>query len=140
MKSLKIMTLTLLAGLVSACATQSDAPSMSKLLAKETVQNGRACFRQSDIRGFGVPDSNLVSIDGRQKYYLATVLPGCINLQTSARAFFSGDFFEVCGQTGDRIVTRDESCTINQVFEFETRDQAFETLEKVKEQSTAENE
>ncbi len=111
---------------------------MSKLLAKESVQNGRACVRQSDIRGFGVPESNVISIDGRQKYYLATVMPGCMNLQTSARAFFEGNFFEVCGQTGDRVVTRDESCTINQIFEFENRDQAFETLEKVKKQSKPE--
>lgn len=139
MKPLKILSLTLLAGLVSACASQKDVPSMSQLLAKETVQNGRACVRQSDIRGFGIPERNVVSIDGRQKYYLATVMPGCINLETSARAFFEGNFFEVCGQTGDRIVTQDESCTINQIFEFENRDQAFETLEKVKEQNTSED-
>ncbi len=134
MKPLKILSLTLLAVLVSACATQKDVPSMSKLLATETVQNGRACVRQSDIRSYGVPEDDIISIDGRSKYYLATVLPGCVNLMTSARAFFDGDFFEICGQTGDRIVTSDESCTINQVFEFENRDQAFETLNRVQEQ------
>lgn len=134
MKPLKILGLTLVAGLFSACASQHDGPTMSKLLAKESVQNGRACIRQSDIRGFGVPENNVMSIDGGQKYYLATVLPGCINLQTSARAFFDGNFFEVCGQTGDRIVTQDERCTINQIFEFENREQAFEALENVKEQ------
>lgn len=137
MKPTKILTLTLLAGLMSACASQKDEPSMSKLLAKESVQNGRACVRQSDIRGFGVPERNVVSIDGRQKYYLATMMPGCINLETSVRAFFDGNFFEICGQTGDRIITQDESCTVNQVFEFENQDQAFETLEKVRKQSTS---
>lgn len=133
MKLLKTLVPTLLFGLLSACATQNETPTLSSVLATEAVQNGRACVRQSDIRGYGVPEDRVVSIDGRNKYYLATVLPGCIDLATSARAFFGGDFFEVCGQTGDKIVTRDEQCTINQIFEFEDRDEAFETLEKAKE-------
>lgn len=116
---------------LASCATTRDVPRMGEMLRETTGQNGRACVRLSDIRGYGVLKDNVVSIDGFRNYYLATVLPGCIDLQTSARAMFSGDFGEICGQTMDSIATRGDRCSINQVFEFENREEAFATYNDV---------
>lgn len=117
-----------LAALLSACSTTGgDVPSVSSMLSEATGQNGRACVWQSRIQGYGVLKNNLISIDGMQNYYLATVLPGCLDLQTSMGALFSSNFHELCGQSMDRIVTREGSCTIGQMYEFESREQAFDT-------------
>lgn len=131
-------TAAVVAGL-TACAQmgERDMPSVDRMLSENTGQNGRACVRLSDIQSYGVLEDNLVSINGRRDYYLATVLPGCVDLQTSMRALFSGDFGEVCGQTMDRVVTQDDQCTINHIYQFDNRDEAFaayhEVLERRKE-------
>lgn len=124
--------------LASSCAAAGgDAHSIKKMLADTTGQNGRACIKKTDIRSFGVLKGDIVSIDGTRHYYLATVFPGCTDLQTSMRAYFSSDFFEVCGGKNDKMVTESNQCTINRIYEFKNRDEAFSTyhavLEKRKE-------
>jgi hypothetical protein len=75
-----------------------------------------------------VLDGNVVSIDGTTKYYLATVMPGCNDLHTSVRALFQGGFGEVCGQSVNRVVTGGGQCTINKMYEFKNREEAFATF------------
>lgn len=135
MKTLAIACLTGVVLTLSACATPGrDVPSMTEMLRESTGQDGRACVRETDLRGYGVLRDNVLSIDGRRNYYLATVLPGCTDLATSARTMFMGGFGEICGRSMHRVVTRGSACTINQVFQFDNRDDAFATYHEIMEQ------
>lgn len=117
---------------LTACATQGpEVPSVAEMLRESTGQNGRACVRDANFRGYGVLKHNVLSIDGGRNYYLATVLPGCTDMTTSARAMFSGSFGEICGQSMHQMTTRGSSCTINQMFRFDNREQAFSVYNQV---------
>lgn len=117
--------------IISSCTSNPSLPRFDTMLQESTGQNGRACVRKSDIDGYGVLKHDIVSIDGGRKYYLATLMPGCMDIQTSMAALFAGRFIEVCGGSNDRIVTREESCQIRQMFEFESREAAFEVYESL---------
>jgi hypothetical protein len=125
MKRLQILCIVAGGAMLAGCATGRDVPRVSRMLAEEIPQNGRACVRLSDIRSYGVLEDNVVSIDGTRNYYLATVLPGCNDLQASVRSLFSGGFGEICGQSMNKITTRGDSCTINKLYEFKSREEAF---------------
>lgn len=132
MKRLRLFCIGVFGVALASCATGPDVPRMSEMLSEATGQNGRACVEVDDIQGYGVLENDVVSIDAfGGEYYLATVLPGCIDLQTSVRALFESDFFEICGQSGDSIVTGGDRCTIGQIYEFESRDEAFATFNSV---------
>jgi hypothetical protein len=129
MKHLKITAAAVCAVFLISCTTTGDrdAHKLSSLLEDTTGQNGRACVKVSDIEGYGVLEDNVLSIEGEDdEHYLATVTPGCDDLPTTARLQFSGDFGEVCGQAMDEIVMGDDRCTINQLFEFDDRDDAMD--------------
>jgi hypothetical protein len=127
MKQLKILGAAACAVFLGSCATTGkDTPKLGALLADTTGQNGRACVKVSDIEGYGVLEDSVLSIEGEDEHYLATVTPGCDDLPTTARLQFSGDFGEVCGQAMDEIVMEDNRCTINQLFEFDDRDDAMD--------------
>ncbi|MGD8177009.1 DUF6491 family protein [Marinimicrobium sp. ARAG 43.8] len=121
----------LMAALVTlaGCATQ-EGPSFYSVLQETSEQNGRACIRHSDIRGYGVLDRDVISIDGRRHYYLATVLPGCNALGVSPAALFEQRFNEVCGGGQHRLYTGGDHCTIRQIFEFNSREEAFAAHEQ----------
>jgi len=121
-----------LGSLVSCSSVHVNLPSYDDLLKAETEQNGRACIRQHNIRGYGLLDNDVISIDARGKnnYYLVTTWLRCQSLQTSFSAGFKGDFSELCGGARDKILTSEESCPIKSIFEFESREQAFATFEK----------
>ncbi|WP_339617011.1 DUF6491 family protein [uncultured Gilvimarinus sp.] len=112
-----------IAAVLTGCS--STMPNISSTLLDTTGQNGRACIDTSDIRGYGVLDQDVISIDARNNYYLATVMPGCNNLETSARAMFSSRFYEVCGGGMDHVRTGGDNCTIRNIFEFANREEAF---------------
>lgn len=138
MKVLMVFGTAALAAVLASCAsTGRDMPRVGEMLSEASGQNGRACVRVRDIQGYGVLEGNVISIDSTTDYYLATVLPGCVDLQTSVRALFSGDFGEICGRTMGTIATGGDRCVINQVFEFEDREQAFETYHAVLEERKA---
>ncbi len=119
---------------VSGCATTApEAPRLNNVLGEATGQNGRACIRQHDIRGYGVLDQQILSIAGRRNHYLASVRPGCTNLDTSAGVLFSGNFYEICGQRADKLTTASNQCSISQIYEFKNRDEAFATYRAAKE-------
>lgn len=121
-----------IATLLLGCATPgSELPRFSEMLTNTTGQNGRACIRQHDIRGYGVLENDVISIDGGRRYYLATVLPGCNDLHTSIGVMFSGNFQEICGGSMDRIVTGDNWCSINRIFEFNSRSEAFDVYQLI---------
>lgn len=132
MKRLVILGIAALAAVLSGCAT-TNLPGMSEMLRDTTDQNGRACVRESDIDGYGVLENDVISIDGGQDYYLATVLPGCNNLATSIGLMFSNNFGEICGQSGDEVRTDRETCQIHQVFQFDDREEAFDAFNDVME-------
>lgn len=123
-----------LASVVSCSSVQVDLPSYDELLRVETQQNGRACIRQHDIRGFGSLDDEVVSVSSNRKdhYYLVTTLFRCSSLQTSFTAGFKGGFSEFCGGGRDKILTSEESCPIKHIFEFNSREEAFSAFDKAK--------
>lgn len=137
MKEPSVLLITISTVLLASCASTPDLPDVGKMLRDTTGQNGRACIRQGDIRGFGVLENDVVSIDGTRKYYLATVMPGCHDLQTSVRAMFSGGFGEVCGGSTNKIVTRGDRCIIRSMFEFDSREAAFATHNAILEERKA---
>lgn len=138
MKRLTTFVIAVFTAVLASCAsTGGDVPKVANMLRDTTGQNGRACIWQSDIQGYGVLKNNVVSIDGRRKYYLATILPGCIDLQTSARALFSSKFSQICGQSMDKMVTGGDQCVIGQIFEFENRKEAFATYNSILEERKA---
>ncbi len=113
------------AALVSCASTGGGTRKIGNMLSEHTGQNGRACVRLGDVRSYGVLKDGVVSIDGGRRYYLATFLPGCGDLQTSARALFDGKFGEICGMAMDKVEAGGDTCVINKMFEFENRQQAF---------------
>jgi len=126
MKRWKLCAAAPLVAALSACTTTGESvPSFYDVLAETAGQNGRACVRQNDIRGYGVLDHEVISIDARRNYYLATVLPGCNALDTSPAALFEERFSEVCGGGMHKVYVRDDHCTIRQMYEFESREAAF---------------
>lgn len=137
MNRLKVLSAAACVAVLAGCATGRDVPRIGTMLADETGQNGRACVRQGDIRSYGVLDNDVVSIDGTKNYYLATVLPGCNDLQTSVGALFRGGFGEVCGRTMNKITTGGDNCVINQMFEFKSREEAFATYNAILEKRKA---
>jgi hypothetical protein len=137
MTRLRIFGIVAGVAILAGCATGRDVPRVSKMLSEEIPQNGRACVRLSDIRSYGVLEDNVVSIDGTRNYYLATVLPGCNDLQASVRSLFSGGFGEICGQSMNKITTRGDSCTINKLYEFKSRDEAFAVYNAILEKRKA---
>lgn len=127
MKLWKLCATAPLLAALSACTTTGESvPSFYDVLAETAGQNGRACVRHSDIRGYGVLDHDVISIDGRRNYYLATVMPGCNALDTSPSALFEERFSEVCGGGMHKVYAGGDHCTIRQMFEFENREAAFE--------------
>lgn len=118
---------------LSAC-TNSDTerlPRVDKLLAEQTGQDGRACVRVNDIRGYAV-DGRLININAGRDYYVATTLYQCNDLQMAPRALFDARRFpKACGGSS-YIVTRNARCPIQQIFEFEDREQAFEAVKLAK--------
>jgi hypothetical protein len=121
------------ASFVSCSSSGVNLPSYDELLKVETQQNGRACIRQHNIRGYGILDDEVVSISasGKNRYYLATTLLQCHSLQMSFAAGFKGGFSEICGGGRDKILTNEESCPIKSIFEFNSREEAFTAFDKI---------
>lgn len=130
-KVCRISAVTLGITTLASCASvMVDLPSHNELLSEMTGQDGRTCIRQSDIRGYGVLDDDVISIDvSRNKYYLATTVLRCGSLQTGFKTGFDGTFAQFCGGGRDKVVTLDESCPIQGIFEFESREAAFDAFE-----------
>lgn len=129
-RAMAVLIAVLSTGLTACATTDGDVPPFNEVLAETIGQNGRACVRHSDIRGYGVLDHDVISIDGRRRYYLATVMPGCNALDTSPSALFEERFSEVCGGGMHKVYAGGDHCTIRQMFEFENREAAFEAHRK----------
>lgn len=121
---------------VNACtALVANLPDNDELLREHTQQDGRECIRDSDIRGFGVLDRDLISVDSRNRdeYFLMTTLFRCHSLELSPRVAFVGNYAEFCSGNGNKIHTGEEACPIKSIFKFESREQAFEAYEEITE-------
>ncbi|MCP8899643.1 DUF6491 family protein [Gilvimarinus xylanilyticus] len=131
---LPLTTTALFAAAITACSTTGGpSTNVSSLLLDATGQNGRACLDVKDIRGYGVLDGDVISINTNREYYLATVLPGCMDLQMSTHAMFKQRFGEICGGGMDSVRTGGDNCTIRNIFEFENRESAFAVHDQVME-------
>jgi len=130
-----LLTGMFLASLAGCASLQSNLPNYDELLKTQTEQNGRECIRDSQIRGYGVLDDDVVSIDARRpnEYYLMTTLYRCQSLVMSNSAAFVGGFSELCGGGRDKIFTGEDSCPIKSIFKFESREQAFDAFDQAKE-------
>jgi hypothetical protein len=129
----KVVVISLLAVLVLAgCGNVKDGASTPKIkdvLKEQTGQNGRACVRISDINGYGY-QNNVITIDGRRNYYLATTVMRCNAMNTAVAARFEGPSgYEICGGGSSKIRSGGDTCTISQIFEFESREVAFAALD-----------
>jgi len=131
MKQLKMFGGAACAVLLASCAsmTGSNKPKLGSMLSDTTGQKGRACVKVNDIKGYGVLEDDVISIEGKGEHYLATVQPGCGDIPQSAQILFSGDFGEVCGEALDEIVAGDDRCTVNQLFEFKNRESAMKAYQ-----------
>jgi hypothetical protein len=128
--------------MLSACAASTTPPSteLDTALRGITGQNGRACVRVSDISGYGAPDDSTVSVSSKfRKHYLMITRFRCPELATSLGAAFSGRFTEFCGGR-DSILAGGRSCPIQSVFEFESRQAAFEALDAAEQETRAKRE
>lgn len=127
-----ILVFIALLTLVSCSSLDINLPSYDNLLKAQTEQDGRVCLRQRNIRGYGMLNNDVISINasGKSQYYLVTTLFRCQSLQTSFSAGFKGDFFELCGGGRDKILTSEGSCPIKSIFEFGSREEAFVSFEK----------
>ncbi|MDT0596500.1 DUF6491 family protein [Glaciecola petra] len=106
------------------------------LLLSITEQDGRACLREDDIRGFGILDDDVISVESRRRgeYYLLTTLYHCPSIQFSPKLAFSASFNELCGGGGRAsVISGDEICPIRNIFKFENRQQAFDAFAQVEE-------
>ncbi len=121
-------------GLLACSNVERSVKSYENLLKASTEQDGKACVRQRSIRGFGMLADDVVSVEvlGKPRYYLMTTRMRCDSLHTHFSAGFKSDFFEICGGANDKIVTAEESCTIDSVFAFDTRDAALEAFNNAK--------
>ena len=101
---------------LSACAIDSStsAIKIDSILAQQTGQDGRACIRTSMIRGYAVED-DLIKIRTSRKYYVASTLYRCHDLDLAPRAAFDSRFPEACAHSS-YIVTRDSRCPIKKHF------------------------
>lgn len=98
----------------------------------ETEQDGKACIRQADINGYGVLDDYSITVDARgKKHYIVTTMYRCSTLNTGFQAGFDGDNFDFC-PIRDKIITIDQACPVKAIYEFESRQEAFDAYEKVK--------
>ncbi|WP_370980876.1 DUF6491 family protein [Agaribacterium sp. ZY112] len=127
-KVFQLSLFVLLAASLSACTTSGDSsansPNFGQLMSETTGQNGRACIRTRDIRGYGAENDKQININTMSKYYIATTLYSCHNLTMAPRALFESRFTEACGGTS-YITTREGRCPIDKIFEFDNREQAF---------------
>ncbi|WP_096085140.1 DUF6491 family protein [Agaribacterium haliotis] len=116
----------------SSGSSKTSSQQLAMALAEQTGQNGRACIRTSDIRGYGMDGQNQINIDARPKYYIATTLYTCQNIDLAPRALFDSRFSEACGGS-TYITTRNGRCPIDKIFEFANRDEAFTAVRQAKE-------
>jgi len=125
------LVLFVAAAVLASCGSTntSSVPRLSAFLEEQTKQDGRACVREFEIRGYGVRHRNLITIDAGRKYYVATVFSQCPILETSFQAAFVSRFPEICGGSS-RVITRDERCFIQNIFEFDNREAANEAIEQ----------
>ena len=131
----------IIASLVTACSqnkTYIDGEQMAAALQSHTQQNGRACINIRDIRSYGFADP-VITLNGPNRYYLATTTLRCHDASNSAKGRFSGPGNQVCGGGASQLNTGvSRRCIISHVFEFNHRSDAFAALNTVKEQLTAE--
>jgi photosystem II stability/assembly factor-like uncharacterized protein len=132
MKTTKRLTLFFVFSLtLSACSSTLNGsfPSYTKSLSEQTGQDGRACVIDHQIRGYNVKHRDIIILDAGRKHYVATTFHQCNELMTSFQAAFFSRFPRICGGSS-RVITRDESCIIDRIFEFEDRKQANAAIEQ----------
>lgn len=123
--------------LLAACSSTALNPmpgEMNSALGQITGQNGRACLRIRDIRGYAAISDSVISANMlRRNQALLITSRRCPGLQTTSAAVFDGRFTEICGGGRDFVVTAAERCNIRSIFEFESRQAAFDALEQAEE-------
>ncbi|MDJ0657837.1 MAG: DUF6491 family protein [Xanthomonadales bacterium] len=125
------LTILLLPALLAGCASKPPKPSFDDRMRTVTQQDGKACVRQSDIRGFGSSRDSITIEGRRKKYYVATLLYDCPNLGTAFTIGFADRFNEICGGRGNLIAVGDSTCRIKGLYEFDDRTAAFLAIEAV---------
>lgn len=120
--------------LAASCATgdKKELPSIEELLMQMTEQDGRACYRKSDVEGYATLEDDVVSVNAGRKHYLVTTRRACAPLGSAKPLPSAGDSWEFCGGRGEPVVVHGNQCASIHVYEFVSREDAFATLEMVK--------
>lgn len=106
-------------------------PKLSDILTEQSGQNGRACVRVSDIKGYGY-SKGVLTIDGRRDYFLATTVMRCHSLDMAVGVAFDGPQNEICGGGNSYIQSKGGRCIISKIFEYDNRKAAFSALDEAK--------
>ncbi len=125
------ISIGLMSLVLASCGTNNkpSTPRISSLLAEQTQQDGRACVRDYQIRGYNVKHWDIILLDAGRKHYVATTFQRCSELSSSNEAIFFSRFHEICGGSS-KVITRDGNCTIDKIFEFDNRDEAKAAVEQ----------
>lgn len=127
----KLLAASVIAVGLVACSSENRFPTyatLDKVLAEQTGQDGRACVRTMDVRGFAF-DDGVLKLPSRGKYFIATTLHQCHDLEFSHLVGFESQFGEACGPALS-VYTRDSRCPIRNVYEFKNRQEAFAALDQ----------
>ena len=119
---------------LAACSTQPSSSnsnaSYAQAMNELSGQNGRACIRTRDIRGYGSESDNRLNINAGSKYYIAKTMYSCTNLDMAPNALFESRFSEACAGTS-YIISRAGRCPIQYIWEFDNREAAFTAHDNV---------
>lgn len=78
---------------------------------------GADCLDPSRVRSWHTVDSRALLVDAGRRQYRVTLAESCTELGGAATIGFRGDRVNgrVCGNFGDRVVTRRRSCRIHRI-------------------------
>jgi hypothetical protein len=133
MTTWRSIPVALLASLLAACVgtpeQEPKLPSMDEMLAQLTEQTGRTCVPFRDIDTHRILEDGLISVSTRRgAHYLATTTHTCRFLGSDSGTLVSDSHGELCSGSGT-ITDFARSCTVRNIYEFESREAAMAVVE-----------
>jgi hypothetical protein len=122
--------LVLLAACGSTPEQEPRPPSMDEMLARLTEQSGKTCVPFSDIKTHTALEDSLLSVSTRRgEHYLVTTMHPCRFLGSSSGTLVSDSWGMLCRGSSSVISTHDTSCSVRNVYKFDSPEAAMMVLE-----------